>query len=423
MKTEIKTDTLVIGNSAAAIGAAQYFAKENAAEKMTVVSKEPYSSYSRPFIVYYAAGEIEKDRLFYKKEEYLTGLGITEIRDCVITELDVKNRVAISADNRRFHYSKLLLGSGSSALKPPIPGADKDNVVNFMTLSDAETIKKKAADIKSAVVIGGGLVGLKAVEALHLMGKKVTVIDIADFLMARVLDKFSAELMQKKMGGAGIDIFTGTAVKAIYGEDKAAGVLLDNGKKIDADLVVVSVGVKPNLDFLPGYKSGFLSVNRQMKTEFDGIYGAGDIVSAYNPLSDTNEPNPVWPNAYKQGLIAAANILGNDRTFAGSFQQNVLEFADYPIISYGKVQKDDADTKELVNFDRKSNVYRKAVIKNGKLIGAVLAGNIERAGVYKGIMENGLDVSAFSDKLTDFDFGYQNLPETYMREMFYKVSS
>lgn len=420
MKKEIKTNVLVIGNSAAAIGAAHTFKNSKYKGKVTFLSKEKYSSYSRPFIVYYAGGKVEKERIFYKNPDYLSSIGFEEYLDTEITELDLKNHVAV-AKNKRFYFENLIIASGSKPIVPSIPGLDLENVMYFMSLKDAETLREKAKNIKSAVVIGGGLIGLKAIEALHLMGKKVYVVDIADYLMSRVLDEKSAILIQEEMEKLDTEIYTNTGVEEIYGSGKVEGVKLTNGKKIATDLVIVSIGVRPALDFMNA--SEFIEVDRNMRTSYEGIYAAGDVVASYNILLNKNEPNPVWPAAYNEGLVAAKSIMGESVEYRGSFPQNVLEFNNYPVISYGIPKKQSEGDIELINLDENRKYYRKAIVRDNRLMGIVLAGKIDRAGIYKGIMENGLDVSSFSERLIDFDFDYKDLPKEYFYQMFYRVSS
>lgn len=420
MKKEIKTDILVIGNSAAAIGAAAAFKKINYPGMVTFVSKEQISSYSRPFIIYYAGGKIEKERLFYHKKDFLASQGFKEMTNITIGNVDTSNKTAVSA-NATFHYNKLLVASGSTPIYPPITGLNLENVLCFMSFSDAENLRARAKNIKSAVVIGGGLIGLKAIEALHYLGIKVSVVEMTDYLMARVLDEKSAHLMQNEMEKIGTKVYTKTYVSEIYGDKKVKGVKLSNGEKIDTDIVIVSVGVKPALGFLN--HDSFIPVSRFMKTDIDDVFAAGDITASFNLISKKNEPNPTWPVAYTEGFTAALNMAGQIVKFAGAFAQNVIEFNNYPVISYGTTKKERDSDEELTNFDKANNFYRKVVIRENHIIGAVLSGKIDGAGIYKGLIEKEMDAAAFRGKLVNFDFNYKDLPTDYFKQMFYTVSS
>ena len=273
------------------------------------------------------------------------------------------------------------------------------------------------------VVVGGGLIGLKAAEGLDLLDKQVTIVELADRILSAAFDRFAGRIVARKMKANGIDVITEETVVAIEGEGAAiTGVTLKSGDFIPCDTVIIAIGVRPAASFLKG--SG-IEVNRgivvddAMQTNVPGVYAAGDVAEARDFFSSQKNPMPIWPDAYIQGDIAGVSMAGGKKEYIGGLAMNSIEFFKVPTISMGVTNPSPTGEFEVHTYqDQESYLYRKIVLKEGKLAGVVLVGAVDRAGIFAGLIREKVDVTPFMEKLLLPDFGFIHLTKEIRSALF-----
>ena len=408
------TKYCIIGNSAAAIGAVEAIRDNDQDNPITIISKEPYHVYSRPLISYLLAGKITEDKMYYRDMDFYEKNNVEFINKTALT-IDTENK-AVILDDGKVEYDKLLISTGGTPFVPPTEGMEKNGVFTFTTWDDAKKVSEQLYNVKKAVVIGGGMIGIKASEALKARGIDVTIVELADAILSTVFDQTASEIARKHLENLGIKIITGNSVTKILGKNKVSGVVLKDGEKINCNLVIFAIGVRPNIEVVkdtPVKTNRGIVVDERMETSVSGIFAAGDVAEAYDSLNKENRLLPIWPLAYRQGKIAGCNMSGEKKVYDGGFVMNSIELIDLPTISFGLTNIDDKfEILSRINGEE----YKKIVLKDGFVVGAIFIGCIDRAGILSGLIRDKIDVSAFKDVILDDNFGYISFPKDLRKE-------
>ncbi|HEY6007272.1 MAG TPA: FAD-dependent oxidoreductase, partial [Geobacteraceae bacterium] len=376
---------VIIGNSVAAVGAIRGIRSVDPNGTITVISRERHTAYGRPLISYLLGGLITEKRMPYLPEEFYEKERVNLLLNSEVTGVDgTKKRVKLASGDT-VPYDRLLVATGGDPFVPPIEGlAGKERIFTFTTWDDAAKLKGISADINRVVVIGGGLIGLKAAEGLHLLDKQVTIVELADRILSAAFDRPAGRIVAKKMKANGIDVITEDTVVKIEGDGaQITGVTLKSGDFIPCDTVIVAIGVRPAVGFLKG--SG-VEVNRgvvvddRMETSVAGVFAAGDVAEARDFFSGAKNPMPIWPDAYIQGDIAGCAMAGGDKGYVGGLAMNSIEFFKVSTISMGVTNPPAGDGYEVFTYqDTENYQYRKIVLQGENLVGAVLVGAVDRA--------------------------------------------
>lgn len=415
---------VIVGNSVAAVGAIRAIRELDQKGTITVISRERHNAYGRPLISYLLGGLINEKRMAYLPENFYEQHRINLLLESEVVGVDTKGKKVKLAGGDAIPYDKLLLATGGDPFVPPIEGmADKDRIFTFTTWDDAAKLKGIAGDIDRAVVIGGGLIGLKAAEGLNLIDKGVTVVELADRVLSSAFDRPAGKIVARKMKANGIDVITEDTVVRIEGEGAGiTGVTLKSGDFIPCDTVVVAIGVRPAAGFLSG--SG-VTVNRgivvddTMGTTVKDVYAAGDVAEAADFFSNQKNPMPIWPDAYIQGDIAGTAMAGGDKRYEGGLAMNSIEFFKVSTISMGITNPKDPSEYEIHTYqDIQNYQYRKIVLQDNRLVGAVLVGSVDRAGIFAGLIREKADMTPFKDSLLLPDFGFINLSKDIRSRLF-----
>lgn len=369
---------VIIGNSAAAIGTVQGIREVDKDGSITIISDEKHHTYSRPLISYWLQGKVEdknmyyRDKDFYKKNKVETKLGkrVTKIN---------KSSVVLD-DGEELQYDKLMVATGSKPFVPPMEGLDKvKNKFTFMTWDSVKEVKKKVKKGTKVLIIGAGLIGLKAAEALHYMEADVTVVDLADRILPSILDVRAGQIMQKWIEDKGTKFILGTSAEK-FGEKS---VLLKNGETVDFDVLILAVGVRPNTELVSeaGGKvdRGIITDDTQL-TSLPNVYAAGDCTVSYDISSDSNKILALLPNAFMQGEVAGKNMAGQETHYLNAIPMNAIGFYGLHIISAGSY-----DGEEFVQSE--GTTFKKLVFRDGKLKGYILMGDVARAGIYTSLIK------------------------------------
>ena len=415
---------VIIGNSVAAVGAIRAIRIIDQSGNITVLSRERHTAYGRPLISYLLGGLITEKRMAYIPEDFYETHRVNLLLNSEAIGLDTKKRLVRLAAGDTVAYDRLLIATGGDPFIPPIEGlSGKEKIFTFTTWDDAAKLKGIAHDIDRVVVIGGGLIGLKAAEGLHLLGKNVTIVELADRILSAAFDRPAGRIVAKKMKENGIDVITEDTVVKVEGNGAdIAGVMLKSGDFLPCDTVVVAIGVRPAAGFLKGcgveVNRGVV-VDESMETTVKGVYAAGDVAEARDFFTENKNPLPIWPDAYIQGDIAGTAMAGSTKNYAGGLAMNSIEFFKVPTISMGITNPSDPGQFEVLTYqDLETYHYRKIIIKGNRLVGAVMVGNVERAGIFAGLIREKSDISSFKEHLLSPDFGFIHLPKELRSALF-----
>jgi len=416
-----KIKYLIIGNSAGGIGAAEAIRELDKAGTMAIVSDEPYPAYSRPLISEHLFEGRPLERMLYRPPDFYEGNNIQAIFDKKVARVDFGGHSLELESGRSLEWQKLLLATGGSPIVPRMEGGDGKGVFTFTRLDDAKAIDKflnKRKGETRALVIGGGLIGVSASEALVKREVEVTIVEMKDWILNTILDEEAAELEAKALVDAGVDIITGHTVAKINKNSSGAvdGAVLDDGRTVDCDMVVVAIGVTPRLELVAGTKvktNRGVIVDRCMKTSMADVYACGDIAEAYDFVYDENRVTPVWPNAYVGGRVAGQNMAGTKAEYQGGTAMNSLKYFGVNIVSAGMVTPPDKSYEVIIQ--RGDGIYKKVMLKDGLITGLVFAGDIEKSGIIYNLMKDRVKVDGFKQELVADDFGLASLPEEIWR--------
>ncbi len=400
---------VIIGNSAAGIGAAEAIREVDPGSQVTIISDEPEGAYSRALISYELAGWIPEGRLglrppeFYREKNIETLLGRRAVRiDPQAKELHLDNGQKVS-------YDKLLLATGGSPQKVGVKGEDKQGVFGFRTLGDLMAISAAVKNAREGVVLGGGCIGLQAACGLHHHGVETTIAVTSPHLLSQVADPECGDFFRKLFEKNGIAVRTNARPVEFKGTDRVESILFEDGSEQPAQLVVVGKGVKPNTDLAQGTKIRVdwgIVADETMRTDEPDIYAAGDVASTRDRVTDLMTVNAVWPCAYEQGRTAGLNMAGKHARYEGSLRMNAADFFGVSFISLGVVKPREEGYETHVYSPPGKNRYRKLIFKGERLVGAVLIGRVDHAGVLFNLMRKKADVSDIKDDLLEGRFEF-----------------
>lgn len=380
---------VIIGNGIASIGAIEGIRKVDTENEILIIGAEDTPAYGRPLISYLLAGKITPDRLALRPQEFFEKANVSLKLGTTVTGIDIKAKTVTTDKGETVEYENLLIATGGIPFTPPIPGSDGVDVYNFTNLEHAQTLISKAKEIKRAVVIGGGLIGLKAGESLFDRGVDVTILELSPRILSLAFDENAASLAGTRLEEVGLNVRCGVSAKEIQrdADGNLKGVHLTDGDFLQCDVVVIAIGVVPNYGLA---KDNGIDVDRgikvddHMRSSAEGVFAAGDVAQAKDLLFGDDRVIPIWTNAYNQGFCAGKNMTGTDTEFSGSLAMNSISFYGLPTISVGTVNppEDDDSYEVTIALDEKKKSYRKLVFQNDKLVGYVLVGDIDMAGMY-----------------------------------------
>ena len=334
-------------------------------------------------------------------------------------KMDTAAKTVTLDDNTQIEYQELLIATGGKPIIPKMEGMGKVGIFNFLNLSDAKKLEEYLPNVRRAVVIGGGLIGISATEALVKRGIKCTVVEMKSYPLNTILDEPAGRMAEMAIKKYGVNIMTGRTVAKILGEDKVTGVVYDDGHEMVCDMVVVAVGVFPRIELA---QAAGITVNRgivvdkHMMTSISDIYACGDASEAYDYVYGSGRLSPVWPNAYIGGRVAGYNMAGSPTRYRGGTAMNSLNYFGLEMATAGMASPPSPEGYEVLKSEGPGS-YRKLVINaEDKLVGMIFLGDIDKAGVYFGIMRDRILVTAFKKKLLADDFGLAILPKEVIEE-------
>lgn len=372
---------VIIGNSAAAIGAVEGIRTVDKDGDITIVSNESHHTYSRPLISYLLCGQTTKEKMKYRPDSFYEDNGCTFFFGTECEKIIEKEQAVTLSDGRKLSYDRLLIATGSSPAVPPIDGLSTvQNKFTFMSLSDAEALEQALKPKSRVLILGAGLIGLKCAEGIAGLAGKITVVDLADRILPNVLDEDAAAIVQRQMENHGINFVLADGASRF--EEKKA--FLKSGREIEFDVLVVAVGVRPNTSLICNLgadaKRGIVTNNRQ-QTEFTNIFAAGDCTVSRDLTTGQNKILALLPNAYMQGHCAGVNMALGQAVYDNAIPINAAGFFGLHLVTAGSYDG-------IAYVEKTENTYKKLVVKDGLLKGFIIIGDVTRSGIYTSLIRN-----------------------------------
>jgi nitrite reductase (NADH) large subunit len=363
---------VIVGNGMAAARLVDELAKVALGRyAIAVVGDEPRLAYNRVLLSSVLAGETASHDIELKPAHWWRDRGVTLKYGCVATEIDVGRRELKIANEESIDFSRLILATGSTPLRLNVPGADLAGVHTFRDSRDVDLLLTLAARKKRVVVVGGGLLGLEAAYGLAKAGAPVTLIHLMDRLMERQLDAPAAALLKLLVERKGIEVLLNANTARLHGETRVEGVELTDGRRIDVDAVIFAAGIRPNIALA---REAGVTVNRgvvvddHLQTAAPDIFALGECAEHRGICYGLVEP------AYEQARVLAQHLAGGDTAYHGSVVATNLKVSGVGVFSAGDFMGSDG-TEAIVLRDIRHGTYKKLVISDGRLTGAVLVGD------------------------------------------------
>lgn len=397
---------IVIGASAAGTTAAQYLREKAPKAQITVFTNENYPYYGKPRLSEFLAGEVELQHIYFHDKHWYKNNRIDLHMGTAVTKIVPENH-KILAGKKTHSYDKLLLACGARARDLPIEGVHRDGVFALRSVADAVHIRQFARGRKRAVILGAGFLGIEAASALNKLKLGVILVDTADRLLPRFLDKEGARLLQDDVEGLGITVMLGEAAESIATmQNKMQKVRFQSGESVKGSLVLIAAGTVPNKEI--AQSAGLVAnkgviVDKHMRTSSPDIYAAGDVAEFAGICSG------IVPAALEQAKVAATNMIIEDALeYEGTVPIYTLKGLGVDLTCIGLTVPEDEGEYEVIRVeDREAGAYKKAVFQKDTLVGAILFGTRKNAVPLNTIISKKLDVSSIKDSLLDQETNLQ----------------
>ncbi|QWD90945.1 NAD(P)/FAD-dependent oxidoreductase [Polynucleobacter sp. MWH-Braz-FAM2G] len=392
---------VILGNGPAGVIAAEIIRKRAPGDQIVMIGSEDVPPYSRMAIPYLLMGIIEESGTYLRKDpEHFQKLKIEQIHGKA-RSVDPKAKKLDLEDGQSISFDKLLIATGSIPVQPPIPGIDLPGVHSCWTMEDARAIRKLAKPGSRVLQMGAGFIGCIILEALASRGVDLTVVEMGDRMVPRMMTTVAGGMIKKWVEAKGVQVHTNTKVEAITTTNSGLMVMLSNGKSLEVDLVISATGVRPNVAYLKSsgieIQTGIL-VNEMMQTSHQDIYAAGDVAEGIDFSTGERIVNAIQPNAAEQARIAAIAMTGGDCESLGALQINVLDTLGLISSSFGLWSgAKGGDHVELVDLQQYK--YLRLEFLGDVLIGATCVGTTDHIGVLRGLIQGKIALGGWKETL------------------------
>ncbi|MCY4218079.1 MAG: NAD(P)/FAD-dependent oxidoreductase [Gammaproteobacteria bacterium] len=395
---------VVVGTGPAGVVAAETLCQIDPANQVMLVGDEPEPPYSRMAIPYLLIKNIDEQGTYLRKDPEHFGNSIKHLYG-IAQSVDAESKILHLADGQRMNYKALLVATGSKPILPPVPGIDGERVTTCWTLEDARKITATLSPGASVLLIGAGFIGCIILEALVSSGANLTVVEMGDRMVPRMLNQTSGELLKQWCEEKGVNVMTSAQVESIEHHPDKSIVNISDNRQVEAELVISAAGVRSNADFLDGtgveLKNGAVAVDRHMCSSIPGIYAAGDAACGLDFSTGDYSVQAVQPTAVEHGRIAAANMVKHGSVLhQGCINMNVLDTIGLISVSYGNWQGvAGGDHTSLLDRDRFR--YINLQFSEDTLIGANTLGMTQHVGILRGLIQGQFKLGKWKQRLMD----------------------
>jgi len=402
----LKMRVIIIGNGLAGIIFAKTLRELMQDAEIDIFSDEKYHYYPRPNLIEFLAGNIPFEKMFAFPEEWYTEQNLNVHLATPVKKIIPGSKEVETDGGRRTKYDALLIANGSHSFIPPFQGAEKRGVYSLRILDDAFQILDYFKDHPRVVVIGGGLLGLETARAMRARKAEVEVVEFFERLLPRQLDAQGASLLKSQIEKTGIKVRLGLATEEIQGQDEVTGLRFKGGEEIKADMAIVAAGVRSNI--LLAKEAGLetdrgLVINDYLQTSNPEIYAAGDVAQYQGSVYG------IIPAAFNQARMAAFNVSGEKRKYEGTILSNTLKVVGIDLTSIGLVNPEEGSFEELRTEKAEEGIYKKVVIQDGTVVGAIWMGTKKGIDQINRIISQKANVEKWKDSLLEDDFDFSVL--------------
>ncbi|HAE92507.1 MAG TPA: NAD(P)/FAD-dependent oxidoreductase [Tissierella sp.] len=391
-----KAKYLIIGNGIAGLAAAREIRAHDEKGTIIMISSESTLTYYRVKLTEYMSKEFTDEELLVSKENWYQDKNIKVILRKLVEDIDITNNKVRLDDGQEISYEKLLIATGSRPFIPPINGKYKEGLFALRTLKDLHYIKEYLKSCNDVSLIGGGLLGLEAAWALKELDKKVNIIEFAPYLLPRQLDKEISDKLEKKLSEHGFKIYLSSQAEEILGDGAVTGIRLNGERKLESEAVLVSSGIRPNLDLVRDteieYNRGII-VDKHLKTNIDNIYAAGDVVEIDGMVLG------LWTAGNEQGKIAGANMVGKELEYNQPKIFTTLKIGNIELFSAGII--DDFDRVHEYKDDER-DIHHKLFTRDNKIVGAILFGDLKEMNTIRNAVISNTSIDEYIKKDSRF---------------------
>jgi nitrite reductase (NADH) large subunit len=393
---------VIIGNHAAGISACDTLRNGDKKIDITLISKEDNPPYSRCLLPFLLSGEKTFDDILFRDKDYYRQNDITTMFGREVLKVLCREKKILLDTGEKLDYDKLIIATGGTPQSMTIPGVKNKGVHTLRTIDDTRSILSGLGRVNKAIILGGGLVGLKAAIGLHKGGKRVTVVVSSPTILSQIVNESEAEIVAKYLTDHGIEIVTNTSPARILGEELVEGVEMTNGDTYGCELVIIGKGVSANRSLVEGTeiesKYGIIT-DEFCRTNVADIYAAGDVAQSHDTVRKSGWMNTLWPHAVEEGRVAASDILRNSASLRGRTSMNSLMLFDLPVISCGLsgAREEIPGSEEIVFKKSGKPSSMRFVIKDDKLVAYVLLGDVKHAGVLTSLINREVPVDRAKD--------------------------
>ena len=388
---------VIIGVGAAGITAAKTIRKKDADSTIVMISTDEHV-HSRCMLHRYLSHERNEDTLSFVEPDFFESYNINWIKGAPVRTIDTEKQLVLLENGSSQPYDRLLIATGANSFIPPVGQfREANNVFGLRNLSDAQAIRPLADKAEKILIVGSGLVGMDAAYAFLEQGKEVTVVEMAERILPIQLNETAGQAYKDLFESHGCRFLLGKKASETHMNEQGAidYVSLDDGTRIDCELVIVAAGVRPALECAqdtPIEIDRFIKVSDTMETNWPNIYAAGDVAGL----------SGIWPNAMKQGETAALNMCGIHTEYEDRYaMKNTMNFYGLVTLSLGRGIAEDGD---LVVEQEDAHNYRRAILRDGKLDSILLQGNIDYSGIYQYLIKNRIDLSGKENEIFHLSF-------------------
>jgi len=396
---------IVIGCGVAGATASFAVRQYDADAEISVYTDEAHLYYPRPRLYEVVTGEKKPEEIYSYPKTLYEQKGIKVQLNSEIAKIDPAKRQVVVRDGPRADYDKLLLATGSHPFVPPIEGVEKPGVFTLRTVQDALAIRDRSSRTQKAIIVGGGLLGLEFAASWTSFRKQAEVVEVNSRLLPKQLDPEGGAVLRQYLEERNIQCRLGVKVSEILGYETVSGVKLDNGDQLSGGVILIAAGIKSNTDLAVAAGINVhkgVVVDQHLQTSENDIFAVGDAAESNGRIYGTIPPS------VEQARIAAVNLLGKEeRAYKGSVPFTTLKVAGISLTSMGEVNPGQQEFEEIRKINAGQRVYKKLVLKDGKVVGAILLGDRRSAPFVSRLMNEQIDVTKHKHEILDetFDFG------------------
>ncbi len=404
------TRHVIIGNGIAGINAAEAIRALDADASIAMIARETFPPYSRPMISLVLQGVVQPENLPIRDENFYDDNRVGVITGEEVVSIDTDNRVIVTDKDSRVKYDRLLIASGADPRPIKADGLDLGNLFFMRTESHVLGMLAALPNVKRALVLGGGLVGVKAAYGLMHRGIKVTMLIKSGYPLSMQLDPKAGGILLDELLSNGLEVRVGVEATAFEGNGVVRKAFLSDGSSLDCELVVIGKGVVPAKSFVPTNRINVdlgIVVDEHLQTSVPDVYAAGDVAEAFDVTHRSPWVNAIWPVAVEQGRIAGMNMAGRTVSYAGSMGRNTIRVFSVDVLTGGIVNSRDGDSLTVLeDSDPRHKTFRRLVLRDDTPVGIAMVGRIEQGGVLLSLIQRAQPLSIDPERLLDPSFNY-----------------